>query len=215
MRLVFAIALVSGSMALAQPPKDPDLPKEIPARFGIPPKVKAYPQDSAKKTLLSAIEAIEKGDTTYIVAHLLDPGFVEFRVADRAKQFEAPAEIELSRLRDFQIRNPEKYPVADRLPTDRAKFAALIIERSREQAFKQLVRDVQSKLMDDPLSIKDLQKLLRDGMVTDTETGAKLTHADVKDKALYFRKIDDRWFLENRQEDIPAPVVPPPKKEGM
>jgi len=214
MRLIFAIALVSGSVALAQPPKDPDLPKEVEPRFGVSPKGKAYPQDSAKKALYSTIEAIEKGDANYIVAHLLDPGFVELLVAERAKQYEAAAEIELSRLRDFQLRFPEKYPPSDRLPTDRAKFNALIIEKSRERGFKQLVQDVQTKLLDDPLAVKDLQKLYRDGMVVDTETGAKITHADVKDRALYLRKIEDRWFLENRQEDIPAPV-PPPKKEGM
>ncbi len=219
MRLVFAIALLTGSVALAQPPKDPgkdpELPKEIPVRFGVYPKSKTYPQDTARKTLLSALEAIEKGETGYIVAHLLDPGYVELRIAERAKQFEAPAEIELSRLRDFQIRNPEKFPPSDRLPTDRAKFNAVIIERSRERAFKQLVEDVKVKLLDDPLAIKDMQKLFRDGMLVDTETGSKMSHMDVKDRAMYFRKIDDRWFIENRQEELPQPVVPPPKKEGM
>jgi hypothetical protein len=218
MRLVVALALVAGSVALAQEPKNPDLPKEIPARYGVPPKVRNYPQDSPKKALLSALEAIDRGDANYIVAHLMDPGFVDLRVNDRAKQFEADAEIELSRLRDFQLRNPEKFAPSDRLPTDRPKFNALIIEKSRERGFQQLVRDVQQKLLDDPLAIKEMQKLLRDGMVADTETGAKITHPDVKDKALYLRKIDDRWFLENRYEDAPPPPmvpVPAPKKEGM
>jgi len=201
-------------VAFAQPPKEGELPKEVPPRFGIQYKVKTYPQDSAKKALNSTIEAIEKGETPYVVAHLLDPGFVELRVADRAKQYEAPVEIELSRLRDAQIRNPENYDRDSRLPTDRVKFRALIIERSRERAFRQIVQDMEAKLLDDPHALKELRKLLRDGMPTDTETGAKLTHMDVKDRALYFRKIEDRWFLENRHEDIPAPVVPP-KKEGM
>lgn len=218
MRLVVAVALLAGSVALAQEPKTPDLPKEVPARYGVPPKVRTYPQDSPKKALLSALEAIDKGDAKYIVAHLMDPGFVDLLVNDRAKQYEADAEIELSRLRDFQIRNPEKFAPFDRLPTERAKFNALIIEKSRERGFQQLVRDVQQKLLDDPLALKDLQKLYRDGMVTDAEGGAKITHADVKDKALALRKIDDRWFLENRYEDAPPPPmvpVPAPKKEGM
>lgn len=214
MRLVFAITLLCGSVALAQDPKESELPKEIPPRFGIPAKVKAYPQDSAKKALLSAIEAVEKGDMMYIVAHLLDPGYIELRIAERAKQYEAIAEIELSRLRDFQIRNPEKFAPADRLPVDRMKFRALVIEKSREAAFKQLVKDVEAKLLDDPHAFRDLKKLFREGMIVDTETGAKLTHMDVKDRALYFRKIEDRWFLENRQEDLAAPP-PMPKKEGM
>lgn len=218
MRLVVAIVLAAGSVALAQEPKAPDLPKEIPARYGVPPKTRNYPQDSPKKTLLSALEAVDRGEAKYVVAHLLDPGFVDLRVNDRAKQYEADAEIELSRLRDFQLRNPEKFAPADRLPTDRPKFNALIIEKSRERGFQQLVRDVQQKLLDDPLAVKDLQKLFRDGVVADTETGAKITHPDVKDKALYLRKIEDRWFLENRHEDAPPPPmvpVPAPKKDGM
>jgi hypothetical protein len=206
--------LLCGSVALAQDPKAPDLPKEIPPRFGIPPKAKAYPQDTAKQALLSTIEAIEKGDLKYVLAHLLDPGFVELRVAERAKQFEAPAEIELSRQRDYQLRHPEKFAPYDRLPTDRVKFRALIVEKSREAGFKQLVKDLEDKLLDDPHAFRDLKKLFLEGMVTDTETGAKITHMDVKDRALFLRKIDNRWFLENRQEDIPAPP-PVPKKEGM
>jgi hypothetical protein len=189
---------------------DPDAPKEVEPRFGVPPKVKAFPQDTAKKTTLSVIEAIEKGELSYLVAHLMDPGFVELRVADRAKQYEATVEVELSRLRDVQIRQPDQFRPEDRLPTDRAKFRALIIEKSRERSFRQLVRDVENKLLDDPQALKDIKKLFRDGMMTDTETGAKLTHPDVKDRALFFRKIGDRWFVENRQEE----GITPPKKDG-
>jgi translation elongation factor EF-Ts len=104
--------------------------------------MKVYPQSTAKRALASAIAAVQSGDTAYLVAHLMDPGFVDFRLADRAKQYEAEVEVALSRLRATQIRNPDKYAPAERLPTDRAKFAALIVEQSRERAFKQLVRDI-------------------------------------------------------------------------
>ncbi len=203
MRLVYSLALLFGSVVLAQQPPAVELPKEAEARYGVPPKLKNYPQTTPKKALASAIEAIEKPDTAYLIAHLLDPGFVELRLNDRAKQFEAPIEIDLSRQRDFQIRNPDKFEAADRLPTDRAKFRALIIAGSREQAFKQLVRDVEEKILNDPQSLRDMKKLLKDGTFMDTETGAKVTSMDVKDRALYFRKIGDRYFLENREEEQP------------
>lgn len=214
MRLVFALVLLAGSVALAQDPKDkqPEISDTPVPRYGVPPKVKTYPQDTPKKTLASAIEAIEKGELSYLVAHLMDPVFVELRLGDRAKQYEAGVEIDLSRLRDLQIRNPDKYAPEDRLPLEKPKFVALIVQRSRELAFKQLVRDVSDKLLDDPQALKDLRKLLRDGKLEDTETGAKLTHDAIKDRALHFRKIGERFFLENRQEDAPAPKEPPKKE---
>jgi hypothetical protein len=204
MRFVFALSLTVTAAALArtQPP-----PKEVTAtlepRFGIPVKIKTYPQDTAKKALASAVEAVEKADTSYLIAHLLDPGFVELRLSDRARQYEAAVELELARLRDFQIMNPDKFQPEDRVPLDRAKFNALIIERSRERAFRQLIRDVDEKLLNDPHALKDMKKILRDGTVADEPGGAKATHPDVKDRALYFKKIGERWFLENRQEEAP------------
>jgi hypothetical protein len=204
MRLAFSLAVLAGSVVLAQEP--PVVTGPPPARFGVPVKQKVYPQDTAKKALGSAVEAIGKGDTSYLIAHLLDPGFVELRLADRAKQFEAPVELELAQRRDFQTANPDKVQPEDRIPTDREKFKALIVERSRERAFRQLIRDIEEKLRDDPQSYRDLRKILRDGTFTDEPGGgAKAVHPDVKDRALYFKKIGERWFLENRQTEEPKP----------
>jgi hypothetical protein len=202
MRLAFALALLVGlsTLARAQEPAGPNLDK----RFGIPVKLKAYPQDTARKALASAVEAGEKPDVAYLVAHLLDPGFVEQRLADRAKQFEPAVELELTKLRDFQNANPDKFLPSDRLPNDRVQFKALVAERSRERAFKQLVADVGEKLRDDPESLKDMKKILRGGTFTDEPGGgAKAVHPEVKDRALFFKKIGERWFLENRHEDVP------------
>jgi hypothetical protein len=206
MRLVCSLGwlLVVALLAHTQEPGTP----ESETRFGIPLRLKTYPQDTAKKALASAIAACEKPDLGYLLAHLLDPGFVELRIGDRAKQFEAAVEIELANLRDFQNANPDKFPLDERVPKDRAKFTALIVQRSRERAFKQLIRDVEQKLLEDPQSLKDMKRILRDGVFTDEPNGAaKATHPDVKNRALYFKKIGDRWFLENRQED--APQKPP------
>ncbi|MBA4067385.1 MAG: hypothetical protein C0501_27485 [Isosphaera sp.] len=222
MRTVFSLALLAGAASLSagrQPPKDPEVPRDPEPRYGLGAKPKTYPQDTAKKALGSALEAAAKADLVYLVAHLLDPGFVDARVADRAKGFEPGVEAELARVRDFQLKNPDRVEPEDRLPVDRAGFAALVAARSRERAFKQLVRDVEAKFQDDPQALRDLRKLYRDGAVADTADGAKLTHPDVKDRALFFRKVGDRFFLENRHEDAPAPApkdLPPPKKDpGM
>ena len=44
---------------------------------------------------------------------------------------------------------------------------------------------------------------MRDGEFTDEPGGTKATHPDVKNRVLYIRKIGDRCFLENRQEEAP------------
>jgi hypothetical protein len=210
MRLIFALALVVTTTTLARtqpPPKEID--KTPQPRFGVAYKQKTYPQETPQKVLASAVEAIEKGDTAYLIAHLLDPGFIELRLSDRARQSEALVEVELSRLRDFQLANRDRIAPEDRLPTDKAQFNALIIERSRARAFRQLIRDIDEKLLNDPQSVKDLRKIMRDGTFTEEPGGARGTHPDVKDRALYFKRIGDRWFLENRQEENPK------KEPGM
>jgi hypothetical protein len=203
MRLAFALALLSGFAVLADDEPPPIFPKEPDPRFGIPAKLKVYPQTAAKKALESAVEACEKNDYSYLIAHLLDPAFVELRIADRSKQFEAPVELELTRLRDYQYANPDRFAPVDRLPLDKPKFLAAVIAQSRERAFKQLQRDVEQKMRDDPQSLKDMKKILRDGTFTDEGGGAKAVHPTVMDRALYFKRIGDRWFLENRQADEP------------
>jgi hypothetical protein len=211
MRLIFGLALflTTATLARTQPPPK-ELDRTPQPRFGIPVKAKAYPQDTAQKALASTVEALEKGDTAYLVAHLLDPGFIELRLSDRTRQFEARVQIDLARQRDFQLTHRDQFAPEDRIPTDRAKFNALIIERSRQLAFRQLIRDIEEKLLNDPLSVRDLRKILRGGTFTEEPGGgARAAHPDVKDRALYLKKIGDRWFLENRQEEIPR------KEPGM
>ena len=201
MRLSLALLLMGGLAALAD--DAPGLPKEPEPRYGVTAKVSTYPQTSAKRALESTIEACEKDDYKYLVAHLLDPAFVDARAADRGKQFEPAVEVELTKLRDFQYANPDRVDAFDRLPRDRNQFLAVVIAKSKERGFQQLTRDVEVKLREEPQTIKDLKLILRGGAFTDAAGGAVATHPQVKEKSLYFRKIGDRWFLENRQTEEP------------
>jgi hypothetical protein len=60
---------------------------------------------------------------------------------------------------------------------------------------------VEQKMRDDPQALKDMKKILRAGTFSDEGAGAKATNPAVKDSAIYFKKIGDRWYLENRQAD--------------
>jgi hypothetical protein len=210
MRPALAAALLLGAAALActqEPPATPPLDPQ--PRFGVQPRFKTYPQGSAKQALQSAVEAIEKGEARYLVAHLMDPQFVEARLADRARQFEPAVDVEFARLRDVQKANPDRYPADTRLPDDPGRFRAAVAAEARRRAFAQLVRDVEDKLADDPQVLRDLRRILIAGTSDDGDPVARFTHPEVKDRALFVRKVGDRWYLENRQADEKAE----PKKE--
>jgi hypothetical protein len=71
--------------------------------------------------------------------------------------------------------------------------------RARDRAFKRLQGDLREKLTDDPQSVKDLRRIAREGTFADADASASATHPEVKGRALFFKKLGDRWFLENRQ----------------
>lgn len=192
------VLLAAGALAQSQPPpKDPD------PRFGVNARVKQYPQDSPKAALRSAIRFIEVGDYAYLVAHLLDAKFVDEQVADRAKGLEAAAERELAQLRDFQRANPDKVTAENRVPLDPKEFRAAAALKARDRAVKQFQKEVEEKLKDDSQALKDMRKLLRDGMFSEADPTASVTHPDVKGRTLFFKKTGDRWFLENKQSEEP------------
>jgi hypothetical protein len=58
-------------------------------------------------------------------------------------------------------------------------------------------------LTDDPQAVKEMRRMLRDGVFADADPAATATHPEVKGRALYFRRVADRWFLENRNSDEP------------
>jgi hypothetical protein len=209
MRSALAVVLVLGAVGLsgAQPPKEPPgkepLPTEPAPRYGVNARAKAYPQDTPKVALKSALAAIEKADYAYLVAQLLDPKFVDAAVLERAKQFEAGAEAELAQLRDFQRTTLNKIAPEDRVPLDAQAFRAMAAAKARDRGFKQLVKDVEQKLTDDPQVVKDFRRVARDGSFVDADPSASASHPDLKGRSLYFRKLGTRWFLENRQAEEP------------
>ena len=121
MRSLVAFALFLGTASQALPQEGrAKTPDEIPPRFGVVFKGRVYSQATPKDALQSAIDAAEKVEFSYLVAHLLDPAFVDARIADRAKQAEPAVEANLAALRDFQLKNLDKIALESRLPVDAA-----------------------------------------------------------------------------------------------
>lgn len=200
MRLAFAAVLLGGVAALAQ--ERAKGPEEVPTRYGLPYKAKAYPQGTPRQALESVLAAADKGEYDYLVAHLLDPGFVDGRVGDRAKQYEPAVEADLAKKRDAQRRNAADVAPADRLPDDPDKFRAKVADDAKLAAYRQLVKDVREKLADDPEVLKDLRRFNRQGTFPENPgEAAKVTLGDLRDRAVYLKKAGDRWYVENRQTE--------------
>ena len=215
MRTALVLSALFGTAAVLSSQERPKVAEEIPPRFGIQYRGKTYLQVTPKQTLESVLAVAERGDTNYLVAHLLDPVFVDTRIADRAKQFEPAVLDELTRLKDYQRKNPDQSPTDTLVPTDPIKFQAKVVADSRLRAFNQLTRDVKEKLVDDPEVLKDLRRFFLSGSFPEAGGGdnAKVGLPDVKDRAVFFKKIGDRWYIENRQTDEKAPGLASPKKE--
>ncbi len=70
------VLLVLVAPAAAQSEKAPPPP----ARYGVAPRLEAYPQGTPKETLASVLSAVENRRIDYLLAHLTDPAFVDERV---------------------------------------------------------------------------------------------------------------------------------------
>ncbi|HVS37492.1 MAG TPA: hypothetical protein VMS17_18155 [Gemmataceae bacterium] len=62
--------------------------------------------------------------------------------------------------------------------------------------FRELVKDVQARL--DPAAVKQLHRFFSDGEWTADADAASVHLKDDDDRAVFFRKIDGRWYMENR-----------------
>ena len=75
--LVLSIALVAAVGGPAQESKEAP-----PRRYGIEATLRDYPQETVKETLASVLQAVERRRINYLLAHLVDPAFVDKRVKE-------------------------------------------------------------------------------------------------------------------------------------
>ena len=72
--------------------------------------------------------------------------------------------------------------------------------------FDALVEETTGKLVDDPSAAKQLRRFLREGEWKIDADSASVQLKDVSDRAVYLRKVGERWFLKNQRK--PEPVKP-------
>lgn len=119
-------------------------------RYGVEISPEVFPQKTPKECLASVLKAIEGKRLDYLLAHLIDPMFVDARV------------------------------------------------KALGDSFPELIREITAKLADAPGTVKELRRYLKEGEWEEGEEATSVKLKDVKNRAVYFKKIGDRWFMENK-----------------
>jgi hypothetical protein len=80
------------------------------------------------------------------------------------------------------------------------KFVDERVKQQYRGDFDQLVKETTTKLKDNPTTLKDLQRYLKEGEWEAVEDTASVRLKEIPDRQVFLRKIGKRWFLENRQK---------------
>lgn len=65
--------------------------------------------------------------------------------------------------------------------------------------FDELIRETNAKLADDPGAVKELRRYLKEGEWEPGDEATSVKLKDVKNRGVFFKKIGDRWYMENKQ----------------
>lgn len=182
--LAFTAVLALATIADAQPP-------DVKPRFDVLHNSEFYRQDTPQETLKSVVGAIGRDRYDYVIAHLLEPGYVNARLLTTQSYFERLAAEQVAQ-------------TAGGRRLQGAELQARIQQVGISLNVRQLADKMRNKIAEEPDNLKDLKRFAREGLFMDAGDTATATLKDIKDRALYFKKVEGRWFLENRKEDKPA-----------
>jgi hypothetical protein len=176
--LAVAVFFIAGLTVSAQP---------IPPRFGLIYNPDLYKQGTPKEALQSVIGSIERERYDYLAAHLLPASFVDGQLKTTFPYYEKVASEQIAAT-----------GIGNSLSA--AEFQTRVHDKADSLNFKQLTDAIRHKLSDEPENIVEFKKFLRDGEFTEEGESAKVTLKDTKDRALYFKKVGNRWYMENRKQ---------------
>ena len=69
--------------------------------------------------------------------------------------------------------------------------------------FRDLVKETANQFNADPTMLKELKRFASEGEWEEGEDTATARLKDVKSRAVFLKKIDNRWYIENRQKAEP------------
>lgn len=66
--------------------------------------------------------------------------------------------------------------------------------------FKEFVRQTAERLNSDPTLLRELKRFANEGMWEEADDVTTVRLKDVKARAVFLKKIENRWYLEDRQK---------------
>lgn len=178
--------LAAVSVAAAQQPRTD---KDPLVRYGVV-NSDFYPQGTAKEVLASVAKLLENKRYEYLAAHLLDPAFVDARVAEKARTLTAEVEKGLR-------------ASGEAIPADPAAFAQRVQAEVDKRAFQAVVKAIAENLNESPENGPLLAKFARDGAVTEGGGAAAVSLKSVPDRQVFLKQVGTRWYIEDRQQESP------------
>jgi hypothetical protein len=71
--------------------------------------------------------------------------------------------------------------------------------------FRELVKETTERLAMDPTIVKELRRFAAEGMWEEGDDSATVKLKDVKAHTVFLKKIENRWYFENRQKPKEEP----------
>jgi hypothetical protein len=160
-------------------------------RYGIEVNLVNYPQKSPQDAMKSVSKAIFNGRYEYLLAHLVDPKWVDSRVAEYRNLANPAAELQkeiddIARETDLKVK---KRKILDKEAKDRSRTVV---------AFNRLVAETKKNLEEDPVMMKELRLFARDAEWEDAGDAATATLKKTTPRRVVFRKSDERWFMDEK-----------------
>ncbi len=178
-----------------------NLELKVEPRYGVMINTRTFTQRTPQDALASTIRAIEENRFDVLVAHIISEKVTESMANEKARLLENEAEDHLRGVREKQKANPLGVLPEEKLPYEPKAFAEFVKVEAKNRGFKATIEDVRKKFAADLNIVKEMKRYLRDGEFIETGDTAKVVLKDAKGKGIFFVKVKDRWFVEDRQEE--------------
>jgi hypothetical protein len=188
----FLLTLALGTFSLPLVAQDAEV-RQFDRRYNIDYNPISYPHKTPQEGLKAVVKAIDSGSYEYMLAHLVDPKFVDTRVAE---YFTMLFPKDLLRKEDETIALAEDPLMRKRLEIGKDRR---LIER-QVIAFARLAKETRSHFSEDPVLLRELRLMARDGEWDADETKGTCSLKAVTPRKAFFKAREGRWFMEERQQ---------------
>jgi hypothetical protein len=186
------LTLALGTFGLPLVAQDTEA-RQFDRRYNIEYNPVAYPHKTPQEGLKAIVKAIDAGAYEYMLAHLVDPKFVDTRVAE---YFTLMFPKELLRKEDETIALTEDLLTRKRLEIGKERR---LFER-QVLSFSRLVKETRKHFSEDPVLLRELRQMARDGEWDADETKGICSLKGVTTRKAFFKAREGRWFMEERQQ---------------